>query len=159
MSQKRRTRPEPAPVPPADFPFRPPTWVRIWAVTLGVVAAAVALVVGLPLAVSGHWLFLLPVVVVVLLAIGLVWRIGGLVTTPTPDGHLLVRNRAKTYRLARADVVSVRAGARSGRAGTPVALLVLTDGTEIAVDATLSAAFQDEQLGAQIAALQAWRRG
>lgn len=158
MAQKRRARPEPA-VVPAPFPFRPPTWVRVWAIALGVFAIVVVLVFGIPFAVSGRWQYLLPLVVIVLLAIGLVWRVGGLVARPTPDGGLLVRNRSKTHRLSRAGVRKIGPGASKGRAATPVAVLTLTDGSEVAVDATLSTAFQQEHLDAQIAALKAWHKG
>ena len=159
MPQKRRARPEPAAVAPADFPFRPPRWVRVWAIALGAFAVVVVLVFGIPFAASGRWGFLAPLLVVVLLAVALVWRVGGLVARPTPDGTLLVRNRTKTHRLARTDVKSVGTGHSSGRAATPVAALTLANGSEVLVDATLSAAFQHEHLDAQVAALKAWHKG
>lgn len=143
----------------ATFPLRPPAWVRAWVLTLGLVATTVAVLLGVPMVADGRWAMLAPVAVVALAAIALAWRIGGLRATTTPDGRLVVRNRTRTHVLTRDAVRRVEAGTRGNRAGTPVAVLTLTGGGELAVDVTTAAAFQTGALDADVEALRAWLRG
>ncbi|MHA3704772.1 hypothetical protein ACXR2U_21580 [Jatrophihabitans sp. YIM 134969] len=143
----------------ATLPIRPPRWVRVWVGALAAIAVAVAVLVGGPVAASGRWAMLVPVAVVVVVALLLAWRIGGLAASVAGDGTLRVRNRAATATLRRDQVREIRAGQRPGRAATPCAVVVLRDGSEVTVDATLAAAFQQDRLDAQIAALRAWKRG